>query len=221
MKLQEIRKRAETARQLLKKINPPISCYLVVMINRTQFIPSGLELGMDNCLELTRHSEVFLPGQDLKIMNTRREEMEALAKEIESLEKEMKKIRSGIYSKVMAQFDPRLSAAITLYAKRHYQDQDKEEVGKVFAECEKTLKQETKTATEKTEKMVEKCNEKLHSLFNTLKTALEAAEFHEPLMELRFDDLDMEKIQQLKAHPLVQAIGKTDMSPASIRVVVG
>jgi len=54
-----------------------------------------------------------------------------------------------------------------------------------------------------------------------LRGALEEVEFHGPQYELRFTDLDMSEIQRLTQHPLVQAIGKTDMSLAGIRVVVG
>lgn len=50
---------------------------------------------------------------------------------------------------------------------------------------------------------------------------IEGLEFHEPTVELRFYDLDMEKIQEIKNHPVVQEVGKTDMSGASIRVVIG
>ena len=45
-------------------------------------------------------------------------------------------------------------------------------------------------------------------------SAIETFEFHEPQFELRFYALDMARIQELKAHPVVQRIGKTDMSPA-------
>lgn len=51
--------------------------------------------------------------------------------------------------------------------------------------------------------------------------SIETFEFHEPQCELRFNSLDMARIQELKAHPVVQRIGKTDMSPASINVVIG
>ena len=50
---------------------------------------------------------------------------------------------------------------------------------------------------------------------------IETYEFNEPQCELRFNSLDMEKIQELKEHPIVKEIGKTDMSAASINVVIG
>jgi hypothetical protein len=52
-------------------------------------------------------------------------------------------------------------------------------------------------------------------------SGIETLEFHEPQCELRFYSLDMEKIQELKAHPIVKRIGKTDRSAASINVVLG
>jgi hypothetical protein len=162
---------------------------------------------------------VFLPGQDLTVMNMHREEMEALEKELESLEKEMKKITRGVDDKVRAQFEPVSRDSVRRFIKD--KNQNKEEVEKIFAEWTKTVNQETEKATAETGKKMEKRNKKLQSLFTAFSRDIEATEFHEPDIELRFNDLDMEKIQALKAHPLVQAVGKTDLSPASIRVVVG
>lgn len=50
---------------------------------------------------------------------------------------------------------------------------------------------------------------------------LETREFNEVAYELRFYDLKMEAIQEIKKHPIVRAIGKTDMTPASINIVIG
>jgi hypothetical protein len=51
--------------------------------------------------------------------------------------------------------------------------------------------------------------------------ALETLEFNAPTYELRFYNLDIEAIQEIKTHPLVQAVGKTNMSAASINIVIG
>ncbi len=61
----------------------------------------------------------------------------------------------------------------------------------------------------------------MHDLFANFETGIETCEFYDPHCELRFYSLDMEKIQELKEHPIVRRIGKTDMSAASVRVVVG
>lgn len=61
----------------------------------------------------------------------------------------------------------------------------------------------------------------MRGLMEDFMAMIEKCEFHEPQCELRFDSLDMEKIQELKAHPIVKEIGKTDMSAASINVVIG
>lgn len=50
---------------------------------------------------------------------------------------------------------------------------------------------------------------------------LSKVEFKKPQAELRFKEVDMEAIQEIKKHPIVQEIGKTDMSRASIRIVIG
>jgi hypothetical protein len=61
----------------------------------------------------------------------------------------------------------------------------------------------------------------MHDLFVNFETGIETCEFYEPQCELRFYSLDMEKIQELKGHSIVRKIGKTDISEASINVVVG
>ncbi|HMD69656.1 MAG TPA: hypothetical protein VKF42_12300 [Chitinivibrionales bacterium] len=61
----------------------------------------------------------------------------------------------------------------------------------------------------------------IHDLFANFETGIETCEFYEPQCELRFYSLDMKQIQKLKEHPIVRRIGKTEISAASIRVVVG
>jgi hypothetical protein len=74
----------------------------------------------------------------------------------------------------------------------------------------------------KDEKPAKSENSKLiHDLFADFAPIIETLGFHDPQFELRFYSLDMEKIQELKAHPIVQRIGKTDMSAASVNVVIG
>ena len=50
---------------------------------------------------------------------------------------------------------------------------------------------------------------------------LETLEFNTLTYELRFYKIDIEAIQEIKTHPLVQAIGKTNISTASINIVIG
>lgn len=51
--------------------------------------------------------------------------------------------------------------------------------------------------------------------------SLETLEFNAPTYELRFYNLDIEAIQEIKTHPLVQAVEKTNLSTASINIVIG
>lgn len=50
--------------------------------------------------------------------------------------------------------------------------------------------------------------------------AIEVMEYYEPTIELRFYELEIEKIQEIKKHPIILEVGKTDLSPSSIRVVI-
>jgi len=50
---------------------------------------------------------------------------------------------------------------------------------------------------------------------------LETREFNEVAYELRFYDLKWRQFKKIKKHPIVRAIGKTDMTPASINIVIG
>jgi hypothetical protein len=61
----------------------------------------------------------------------------------------------------------------------------------------------------------------MFELFAEFESAIETVQFGEAQCELRFFSLDLEKIQELKAHPIVKGIGKTNMSRASVNVVVG
>jgi hypothetical protein len=61
----------------------------------------------------------------------------------------------------------------------------------------------------------------LRGLWADFESGIDTLQFCEPQCELRFYSLNMEKIQELKAHPIVKGIGKTDMSEASINIVVG
>jgi hypothetical protein len=63
-------------------------------------------------------------------------------------------------------------------------------------------------------------NKILRDLWKDFESGIEKLQFCEPQCELRFFSLDMAKIQELKAHPIVQRIGKTDMSAASINIVI-
>ena len=63
--------------------------------------------------------------------------------------------------------------------------------------------------------------ELIRDLFTDFAPAIETIELYESQCELRFYSLDMEKIQELKAHPIVKGIGRTDGSEASINVVIG
>lgn len=67
----------------------------------------------------------------------------------------------------------------------------------------------------------QECEKKLSELIAKYHAVIEGLDFHEPTVELRFYDLDMDKIQEIKKHPVVQGVGKTDMSGAGIRVVIG
>jgi len=52
-------------------------------------------------------------------------------------------------------------------------------------------------------------------------TAMEQAELCIPEFELRFESMFIDQIQAIKQHPIVLAIGKTNMSEACISIVIG
>jgi hypothetical protein len=152
VKLDEIRNRTLLAVENMKRINPPIKCYLVIAFNCIQFLPSDLTISNRKLVDLLKRPGIFLPGQD-----------------IENLRKTADRITR--------------------------------------------LKDKTPKKPEEDGLM--------HDLLTTFMISIEKCDFHEPQCELRFYSLDMEKIQGLKTHPIVREIGKTDMSEASINVVIG
>jgi hypothetical protein len=54
-----------------------------------------------------------------------------------------------------------------------------------------------------------------------LEKQLETIKFVEPKIEMRFGQVEMDAIQEIKEFPFIKTLGKTDPSAASIRIVVG
>jgi len=77
-----------------------------------------------------------------------------------------------------------------------------------------------KKASIKAEKTISTIELKMTALEAFLRSALKTADILPPQFELRFQDLDIDEIQRIKMHPIVQTTGKTEMSPASIRIVI-
>jgi len=152
MLLHEIRDKILLAKKTLIEINPSIGCYIVASINSCQFMPGDLTLGNLKLVDLMKHPDIFLPGQNLG-------KMEQLSGKINKIKNEKK---DNPENRIL-----------------------------------------------------------LQDLFADFASTIETLGFYTPQFELRFYTLDMDKIQELKAHQIIQGIGKTDMSPASINVVIG
>jgi len=74
---------------------------------------------------------------------------------------------------------------------------------------------------EEIKKSGKKISKELKSQRMAFEKKLETLEFNVPTYELRFNDINIEAIQEIKKHPLVQVLGKTNMSLASINIVIG
>ena len=85
----------------------------------------------------------------------------------------------------------------------------------------KALERAAGAARDRRMRELDKQEKALKLVGSRLRALLERAPFHEIQCELRFHTLDMHEIQRIKQHPIIRQIGKTDESPASIRVVVG
>ena len=77
-----------------------------------------------------------------------------------------------------------------------------------------------KKASIRAEKTISTIELKMTALEAFLRSKLKTADILPPQFELRFQDLDIDEIQRIKMHPIVQTTGKTEMSPVSIRVVI-
>jgi DNA-binding NarL/FixJ family response regulator len=73
---------------------------------------------------------------------------------------------------------------------------------------------------EEIKKSGKKISKELKSQRTAFEKTLETLEFNTLTYELRFYKIDIEAIQEIKTHPLIQAIGKTNMSTASINIVI-
>lgn len=87
-------------------------------------------------------------------------------------------------------------------------------------EIDKLKKNETRGLDTKTSKKIAEKELEADSIRLHLQSELATAELHHPQCELRFYGLDIEAIQRMKEHPIVQDVGKTAMTAASIRVVI-
>ncbi len=76
-------------------------------------------------------------------------------------------------------------------------------------------------SNEKEKLLIEQNEKEMDRIQRELSEKIPELEFVEPQCELRFYDLEIEKIQSIKLHPIVQKIGKTTMSPACTRIVIG
>ena len=162
-------------------------------------------------------------------------EFAALMRRVNEAQQVMTRIAPGVNASVVAVFGLRQFSVdqIAPYNAGLFKHCDIFEPGqprvaeaeKVYAEyarLENELKKQKKAAPtaaslKKLAKKERACAAKIARLREILLTAV----FKTPQFELRFAELDMNAIQKIKNHPIVQKIGKTDGSRASIRVVIG
>lgn len=85
----------------------------------------------------------------------------------------------------------------------------------------KNMNKKLRDSNDKEKLLIEQNDKEMDSIQRELSEKIPKLEFAEPQCELRFHDLEIEQIQSIKHHPIVLKIGKTTMSPASIRIVIG
>jgi hypothetical protein len=144
----------------------------------------------------------------------------------------LQEIRDGFLkaTKTLEQINPKIECYIVaMVGNQQFIMQDLAKGSDALLELPKNqdLDQSTKflkvliSQAEEIKKSGKKTSKELKAKRAAFEKELETLEFNTPTYELRFYKIDIEAIQEIKTHPLVQAIGKTNMSPASINIVIG
>lgn len=194
MSIREIRRCASGAEQTLARINPAIACSVVVVFDRYQFAVHDLHEHSLMLPSVLLHPDIF-PDQDTIRMRDEAGiylEMREWLSDGDSLRK-----------------NPRLLDVISRIVRGAEQPRGTEE----RVEKKHFMRKEF-------EAKKENLWERLIHIRNRLAGNIKTLRFILPRCELRFRALDIDAIQRIKRHPIVQRVGLTDMSPASIRVVI-
>jgi hypothetical protein len=213
MKLEKIRSNAIKAQKTLEEIKPGIKCYVVVVINNVQFMPNDLIKGSSGLLDLPKLPGIFQPKQNLEPARNAVLSIKQMEEKNEQLYTEISRKKSAAENKVWSRYE-----FLMLKAK---QDGDTLRFSQLRDECKEKRDEACLQETHKLNKELLESQASLARNRNNFETMIEKLDFFDARYELRFESLDMDKIQKLKQYPVVLAIGKTDMSPASINVVIG
>jgi len=101
------------------------------------------------------------------------------------------------------------SEALLVLPKNSDLDQSSNSIKALVREAEEIKKSGKKTSKE------------LKAKRAVFEKTLETLEFNAPTYELRFYKIDIDALKEIKTHLLIQSIGKTNMSTASINIVIG
>jgi hypothetical protein len=213
MKLEEIRERAGIARKVLEQIKPKLKCEMVVVFNNVQFSEHDIVKASAGLVKIAKTPDIFLPGQNMQLLNQAVLLMEQVGGEIERLGTEIQRKETAAENKIWNQYEPLMNRA-----KR---EGNAMRLNQAVEECCQKREEVKPQASRKLKKELHDKKADIVKYRTDFETLLEGYEIHNANFELRFERLDMEKIQELKQHPAVLAVGKTDMSGASINVVIG
>jgi hypothetical protein len=210
MLLREIREKIALAKIRLAEINPAIKSYPVVVINCQQFPPHDFEPETNALLMLIEYPEIFAPNQNIRAIVDFGTKISGQKDRIELLEKKINTNLKIAIGRLRVRYDSLLESA-----KRACNDNA---IEALLNECAQKVEELSKKSSRNKELLQEK--KLLDQLRKDFHRAIEGIDFFAPTVELRFYELDMRKIQEIKEHPLIQKAGKTDLSPSSIRVVI-
>lgn len=204
MDLRAIRERIALARARLDAINPDIGCHLVVMVGSTQLDPDLFESAST---DLGRTPQILVADASANRLLACRDRLVKLRFEIEALQKRIDTEARREIAGVIQQHDIRIS-------------RKPERRDALLAACRKATWEAEQHVRSRYAEQLTSHNRTLEKHADRFATIIRQVTFREARVELRFDVLDIEHIQLIKQHSIVQEVGQTPLSEAGIRVVL-
>lgn len=212
MRLREIREMISSAQSKLKEIKPPkeMGALVVVVFGKHQYTLDDLS---GSCaVKLPGNNAILVPGDRAERAGAVHTRYTQAVKKRDNLARRLERAQRKAEELVWGRYDVLFERARTEGGEAEFE--------RVRDECAQERATASAKVSEPVKEKLEIVCKRATRLGNQLERTLESVDFVEAQCELRFSQCDMEEIQRIKQHPLVQAAGRTDISRVSVRVVL-
>jgi hypothetical protein len=229
MKLLEIQKRIQESETRLEKVvkklkelnsslesDPnkpdPVKCYPVIVINNIQVVIHLFTAIDSESYKLLKKLSVFINPPSQAIL-TALDTCEHLNKDSKKMQMDYEKELKEKIRIIRTEFDPAIDSALKKGQSVTF--------NKLNEECRKKRQEMEQSLKGELEKHIVESQRKKVKLEKQLTEELSEIEFHEPLIELRFNNLIIEFIQAVKMLPEIAPFNKDFLSETYINVRIG